>query len=78
MQAILVKFIGPTDTKPARLKASCAGGSVTIGYHSIDEGQGDKSLYAARMLCIKMDWHAHTLVGGTLPNGDDVFVFGTV
>ena len=33
MQAIQTKYIGPTNTKGARIKAFCAAGSITIPYN---------------------------------------------
>lgn len=32
MQAIVTKYIGPTERRGSRIKASCERGSVTIGY----------------------------------------------
>ena len=35
-QAIITKFLGPTHTKGARIKATWLTGSVTVDYHSLD------------------------------------------
>ena len=54
-QAIQTKFIPCTNTKPARIKAFCARGSITIGYHS-DEMPSDlneRHIYVAKQLCEK-------------------------
>ena len=32
MQAITTKYLSPTDTKGARIKATCDAGSITIGF----------------------------------------------
>ena len=78
MQAIEVKYIGPTNTKPSRLKASCAAGSVTISYPY--DLSGDALFRsAADALCAKLGWTDDaypTLYGGQLANGNYVFVFG--
>lgn len=73
-QAIEVKYLGATDTKPSRWKASCAGGSITRGY---DRGMGSaENAYAiAEALATKLDWLTNiTLQGGVLKNGNYVFV----
>lgn len=73
MQAIVVKYLGPTDTKGARLKATCQGGSVTVAYpyHLTEELM---FRLAAQQLQAKMNWLEYRLVPGALPNGDHVFV----
>jgi len=71
MQAIQVKYLAATETKPSRLKAFCKGGSVTILFNHNDEEQG--YIDAARQLAEKMGWFDF-YYGGTLPNNDKVFV----
>ena len=73
MQAIQVKYLGPTNTKPSRLKAIAYGGSVIVSY---DYGQDDWE-YAARALMKKLEWGNRELYRGSLPNGDDVYVLGS-
>lgn len=79
MQAIVCKYLRPTDTKGARVKAVCAAGSLTVGFHSSD--LDDPYLDAAEGLCKKLGWvlapdNLYTeLVRGDLPNGDVVFTF---
>lgn len=73
MQAIIIKFLPVTNTKPARLKATCSGGSVTM---SISGGY-DRTLdnhKVAHALCAKMGWNGVGLAFGTLPTGDAVAV----
>ena len=75
MKAIIVKYLGPTDTKGSRWKASCDGGSRTVPYdHALDS---DKNATAAAVaLCQHMNWHGSTIIGpGQGPNGDYVFLF---
>lgn len=76
MQAIQTKFLGPTDTKGSRIKATCAAGSVTIGYpHELSADTAHWS--AAKTLIIKLGWvdveYGNWFQGG-LVNGDTVFV----
>lgn len=70
MQAILVKYLGPTNSRPSRYKASCQAGSITI---SKSYGRNDAA-DAALALCTKLGWEGDLIEGG-LPNGDAVFVF---
>ena len=79
MQAIQTKYLPCTNTKPSRIKAWCAAGSVTIGYPHELSGQAVHRA-AAEKLVAKLNWTpAHgkaygPLVGGGLPNGDHCFV----
>jgi hypothetical protein len=79
MQAIIVKYIGPTNTRGSRLKAYADAGSVTISYpHELNREDGYRK--AAEALRTKLGWtgeHYGDLVSGGLPkNGGTVFVFG--
>jgi len=69
MIAIVTKFLGPTNTKPARVKATAGGNSVTVSYHSDDFPHK----LAALNLCKKMGWTGK-LVGGHTSTGM-VYVF---
>jgi hypothetical protein len=66
MQAIVTKFLGPTNTRGARIKATCQAGSVTVpyGYANVDE-EHKKAVVA---LLFKLDW-AGSWVGGGTPDG---------
>lgn len=80
-QAILVKYHGPTNTKGARISATCAAGRLTVALnHGVDANEN--CALAAEALVHKLGWTADqgkgfegVWVGGTLPNGDVVFVF---
>ena len=74
MQAITVKYLSPTNTQGARLKADTKAGSVTIGYPYHTQGETAARI-AAYALCEKFRWKPHNLEGGQLKNGDYVFVF---
>lgn len=73
MQAIVIKYLSPTATKQARIKATAEGGSVTV---SLNWGLDDQAnrMAACHALCVKMGWNGMGLNFGTLPNGDHVAV----
>jgi len=73
MQAIQTKYLCPTDTKGARIKATCAAGSLTIPYPHELSGQAVHRK-AAEALAAKLNWHT-PLLGGQLPDHSHVFVF---
>lgn len=55
MQAIIVKYLGPTDTKGTRIKATCAAGSVTHSRdYSMEVSQQSKLVVEA--LLDKLGW----------------------
>lgn len=73
-QGITVRYIGPTDTKGARLKATSASGiSVTIPYPH-DAPERDKPCRAVDALCDKLGWDAAGFVGATIRGNDWAFV----
>jgi len=75
MQAIQTKYFGPTNTKGARIKATCAAGSLTIPYPHELSGQACHRK-AAEALAVKLGWSDHgALLGGQLPDHSYVFVF---
>ncbi len=80
MQAIITRHLNPTNSRGARIKATCAAGSITIDYpHELTHDEPHK--LAAGMLCAKLVkagagrlWGA-PMVCGQLPSGDWVHVF---
>ena len=67
MQAITTKFLGATNTKPARIKATSGSGiSVTVSY---DYGNTEVKEHAQAViaLCKKLNWmdRGPFLMGGT-------------
>lgn len=52
MQAILTKFLPPTNNRAARIKAWCDRGSVTIATSEAN-GALEQHAYAAKRLCAK-------------------------
>jgi hypothetical protein len=76
MQAIVTKYIGPTDTKPGRIKASCEAGSIIVSY-DFEGGVEDCHRRAAEKLQAKLGWdteHYGKMICGGLKDGF-VFVF---
>ena len=70
--AIITKYIGPTNTKGGRIKATSGNGrfSVTIDYpHEASYPYAE----AAAALCRKLGWSGELIEGGTV-NGS-VFTF---
>lgn len=68
MQAIVTKFISPTDTKGARIKASCDAGSITISYPYVNSEEACHAL-AAMALVRKLGWVPTNLNTGEHQNG---------
>lgn len=71
MQAITTKLLPCTNTKPYRVKARCAAGSVTLSIDSLPENYHEA---AARALMKKLGWDGYDLAEGGLHTGDTVFV----
>lgn len=73
-QAIQTKYFGPSNVKGARIKATCAADSITIGYkHALNFEENHK--YAADMLMSKLGWNErNALVSGCLKDGSYVHV----
>ena len=73
MQAILTRYIGPTNFRGTRVRASCAAGSIIVPW---DDALGIDANHAAarRALVRKLDWQDRTWASGTLASGDFVHV----
>lgn len=77
MQAIHTKYIGPTNVRGSRIKATCSAGSLTIDYPHELSGQAVHRK-AAEALAVKLGWTGErygSLLGGCLPDGSYCFVF---
>lgn len=72
MKAILVKYLGPTNTKGSRIKVSACGVKSII--YPFDYGSDHQEHEAAIRFCAFNKWPIK-LIGGQLPNGDYVFCF---
>lgn len=66
-QAITTKFLGPTNFRGSRVKATCQAGSVTISWDHAT-GSEENHLAAAKALCDKYDW-GDPVAAGALPDG---------
>ena len=73
-QAILTKYISPTNHRRARIKARCAAGSVMYNWnHDLDAEENHRA--AAMALINELGWTSRTpWIGGSVHNGDYVFV----
>jgi hypothetical protein len=88
MQAIITKYIGPTNIRGSRIRAFCEGGSITIGYPHELSGE-DVYRKAAVALCERLGWTAEkgysrsiapdfsNLIGGVTKTGY-VFTFAPI
>jgi len=67
LQAIITKYLGPTNVKGSRIKATAAAGSVTIHIdHALDIE--DNHFIAAEALADKFGWTGAWFMGG-MPDG---------
>lgn len=69
MQAIITKYLGPTNTMGSRIKARAYAGSITVTYdHAIDSDANHKR--AATALADKYGWldDGTKMVSGSLPD----------
>ncbi len=69
-QAIVTKYLGPTNYRGARVKATAQAGSIT---HSWDHAYSvsDNHRIAANLLMMKFKWNEHYDIAGSgeLPDG---------
>ncbi len=73
MQAIVIKFLCPTNYRGSRYKAIAQAGSVTLSTDFALNGEGNAAA-AALALCAKFGWPGDLIIS-SLPNGDYVAVF---
>lgn len=73
--AIVTKSLGPTNTKPLRIKATANGNSVTI-LCQYKKNVTEAHQAAALALVKKMGWGCDELIGGGTETGE-VFVMVT-
>ncbi len=73
MQAITTKYIGPSNVRGSRVKATALGGSVTLGWNdSLNSDANHKC--AAQVLANKLGWNYGEWIEGHLPDGSSVWV----
>jgi len=70
VQAIETKFLGPTNKRGSRIKASADAGSLTVAYDT-GESDYDNHFEAAAALGDQFGWfeHGELLVAGGVGNG---------
>ena len=82
-QAIITKYLGPTNFRGSRVKATAQAGSITLSWDDA-LGVDENHLRAALALCKKFGWDNRSkkmmalplLIGGGLPNNTgNVYVF---
>lgn len=71
-QAIQVKYLGPTNHRGSRYKATAAAGSVTVSVDDALSTEGN-AIAAAQALCAKFGW-SKDMVHGQLADGSYAFV----
>lgn len=75
MQAIITKWIGPSNVRGSRVKASCDAGSVTLSWdHSLNIEHNHHT--AALKLCAKLGWTGKLASGG-MPKAGYCYAFVT-
>lgn len=73
-QAIATKYLGPTDHRGARIKATCDAKSITFGWN-YELGTVENHAHAARMLATDLGWDGDWYMGSpTVTPGGYVFV----
>lgn len=73
MQAITTKYIGPSNVRGSRVKATAQAGSITLEWdNALNRDQNHMA--AAKALATKLDWDYGEFIAGTLPSGDGVWV----
>ncbi len=80
LQAIQTKYLGPTNQLGARIKASCAAGSITVSWQ-YDLNPEPNHVQAAKALVKKLECPADMtgkLHGGQLRDGTYAFVMDGV
>jgi len=61
-QAILTKYLGPTNFLGSRIKATASAGSITVSYdHALSTEENHR--HAARMLQQKFQWDCDLVAG---------------
>lgn len=76
MQAIVTKYLCPTNHRGARIKATAQAGSITVPW-AYELDVAENHINAAKMLRSKLDWGPSFFSSGQLPNGDFAHVVTT-
>jgi hypothetical protein len=73
VQAITTKYIGPSNVKGSRVKATAAAGSVTLHWDSSLNSEANHAA-AAKALANKFKWAGHWFQGGMPSDSGYCFV----
>lgn len=73
MQAIQVKYLGPTDSNGSRYKAVCQAGSITDNRDYALSDEADQKR-VAELLVAKLKWNMEVIDAGVLKDGSRVFM----
>jgi hypothetical protein len=65
-QAIVTKYLCPTNTRGSRIAATCAAGRIVVQY---DYGNEDQHAKAAEALARKLEWFGEWFQGGMKGTG---------
>jgi len=66
-QAIVTKWLGPTNHKGSRVRASCDAGTLTVSWdHEIGVGDNHRANHRAAALALaeKLGWGTENWIGG--------------
>jgi hypothetical protein len=72
-QAIVTKFIGPTNFRGSRVKATAAAGSVTLNWDHALNSEANHAA-AAKALAEKYEWRGEWHGGGLPSNSGNAYV----
>ena len=72
MQAIVTKYLCPTNNSGARIKASCEAGTVTIGYPHERNWGAEAHSEAVKALVVKLGWSGAWRLGCAPQKGCNV------
>lgn len=73
MQAIITKFIGPTNHRSARITATCSAGSIVAQWdYSLNRERNHRA--AAEKLATQLGWSGNWVGGGKPDNSGNVYV----
>lgn len=73
-QAIVTRFLGPTNTRGSRVKATCSARSLTVDWdHSLTLGENHAA--AAYALAQKLGWGGDWAMGAMPDKARDAYVF---
>lgn len=79
MQAIVVRYLGPSRTRPSRWQVLAGNMRKSFSKNAFHEYNDDlDARMAAESMALKLKWPLDKygpLIEGGLPNGDRVFVF---